>query len=91
MKLLRIRENCTKRWNFLSDILTYVSLQMKSMIADQDKETSDEQTLSEEKDRFDDEKGKKKAWVLAFNHTPQGTVVGTLKKSHYLTNFLCLR
>ena len=39
---------------------TYVSLQMKSMIADQDKETSDEQTLSEEKDRFDDEKGKKK-------------------------------
>ena len=32
---------------------------MKSMIADQDKETSDEQTLSEEKDRFDDEKGKK--------------------------------
>ena len=50
---------------------------MKSMIADQDKETSDEQTLSEEKDRFDDEKGKKKAWVLAFNHTPQSTVVGT--------------
>jgi hypothetical protein len=46
---------------------------MKSMIADQDKETSDEQTLSEEKDRFDDEKGKKKAWVLAFNHTPQST------------------
>ena len=33
---------------------------MKSMITDQDKETSDEQTLSEEKDRFDDEKGKKK-------------------------------
>ena len=57
-------------------LLTYVSLQMKSMIADQDKETSDEQTLSEEKDRFDDEKGKK-AWVLAFNHTPQSTVVGT--------------
>ena len=51
---------------------------MKSMITDQDKETSDEQTLSEEKDRFDDEKGKK-AWVLAFNHTPQSTVVGTLK------------
>ena len=49
---------------------------MKSMITDQDKETSDEQTLSEEKDRFDDEKGKK-AWVLAFNHTPQSTVVGT--------------
>ena len=47
-----------QRWNFLSDIPTYVSLQMKSMIADQDKETSDEQTLSEEKDRFDDEKGK---------------------------------
>ena len=41
-------------------LLTYVALQMKSMIADQDKETSDEQTLSEEKDRFDDEKGKKK-------------------------------
>ena len=72
-------------------LLTYVSLQMKSMIADQDKETSDEQTLSEEKDRFDDEKGNKKAWVLAFNHTPQSTVVGTLKKIHYLTNFLFLR
>ena len=33
-------------------------------------------------------KVKTKAWVLAFNHTPQSTVVGTLKKSHYLTNFL---
>ena len=60
---------------------------MKSMITDQDKETSDEQTLSEEKDRFDDEKGKK-AWVLAFNHTPQSTVVGTFKKNPLFHKFL---
>ena len=60
------------------------------MIADQDKETSDEQTLSEEKDRFDDEKGKKKAWVLAFNPTPQSTVVGTLKKNSLFNKTLIL-
>ena len=36
------------------------------MIADQDKETSDEQTLSEEKDRFDDEKGKKNSMGFSF-------------------------
>ena len=63
---------------------------MKPMIADQDKETSDEQTLSEEKDRFDDEKGNKKAWVLAFNHTPQSTVVGTLKKNPLFNKFIIL-
>ena len=79
-----------QRWNFLSDIPTYVSLQMKSMIADQDKETSDEQTLSEEKDRFDDEKGKKKSMGLSFQPYTAEHSCWNIKRIHYLTNFLFL-
>ena len=61
---------------------------MKSMITDQDKETSDEQTLSEEKDRFDDEKGKKKhGFELSTIHR-RAQLLEHLKKIHYSTNFL---